>query len=490
MNSLLIKNGISLLPDKDEVCDILIRGNKIAAIAPTICESADEVIDATDCIVMPGLVNSHIHSHDNFNKGGFDNLPLETWMIWNRPFYSGIKHSEREVYIRTMIACVEMLKSGTTMVIDDVMLNRWLDQESMDAVMKAYRDSGMRAVVAPHIKNLPMHKTIPYLEELFPNEVKHRISGPIPSEEAICAFLESQLQHYNVPEARVTVGLSDSAPQRCTLKLLHGIRELSEKYGVITISHVLETYVQKRTGDLFYGKSLVRYMAEHDLLYSNHNLAHTIWVDEEDIQLLREYGVTTVHNPGCNLKMGSGIAPIKALRDAGIHVGLGSDNMSANDSVNMFEMMKLGALISKVRTPDPDCWLSAQDVLTMATTDGARCACMGGKVGELKPGQLADLVILNTCNERLACANDWRTALVYGENGASVRDVVVNGHWIVRENKLQTVDEESLYREARECLSMVNAERELSFEEGREIYPLLKKAYRLANDSRWPKGVL
>ena len=126
----------------------------------------------------------------------------------------------------------------------------------------------------------------------------------------------------------------------------------------------------------------------------------------------------------------------------------------------------------------------------MATTDGARCACMGGKVGELKPGQLADLVILNTCNERLACANDWRTALVYGENGASVRDVVVNGHWIVRENKLQTVDEESLYREARECLSMVNAERELSFEEGREIYPLLKKAYRLANDSRWPKGVL
>ncbi len=450
MSSLLIKNGTALLPEGERICDILIQNGKIDAIAPTIDQTADQVVNASDCLVMPCLINSHIHSHDNFNKGGFDNLPLETWMIWNRPFYSGIKHTKHEIYIRTMIACAEMLKSGTTMVIDDVMLNHWLDQESMDTVMKAYADSGMRAVVAPHIKNLPMHKTIPYLEELFSEEIKNRISGAVPSEETICEFLESQLRHYNVPDARVTVGLSDSAPQRCTLKLLHGIRELSEKYQVITISHVLETYIQKKTGELFYGHSLVKYMAEHDLLYPNHNLAHTIWVDQEDMQLLAQYGVSTVHNPGCNLKMGSGIAPIKPLCDIGVSVGLGSDNMSANDTVNLFEMMKIGALISKVRTPEPAQWLSAEDVFAMATTGGARCACMAGRVGELKVGQLADMVIVDTRNERLSCAIDWKNALVYGENGASVRDVIVNGRCIVRERRLLTLEEESLYREARE----------------------------------------
>lgn len=485
MGKLLIKNGISLLPEGAANMDILICGRTIKEVAPDIQESAEQVLDAEGCLVMPGLVNSHIHSHDNFNKGGFDNLPLETWMIWNRPFYSGIKHTKEEIYIRTMIGCAEMLKSGTTMVMDDVMLNRWLDQDSMDAVMRAYHDSGMRAVVAPHIKNLPMYETVPYLDELFPNEVKQKISGPVPSEQTICDFLESLLIRYNVPCARVTVGLSDSAPQRCTLNLLHKMRQLSEKYRVVCISHVLETYVQKRTGELFYGTSLVKYMAEHDLLYPNHNLAHVIWVDQEDIELLARSGVTIVHNPGCNLKMGSGIAPIKQLRDAGITVGLGSDNMSANDTANIFEMMKLGALISKVRTPDPERWLSAQDVFTMATAAGARCAVIQEPVGVIQAGQLADVAVIDTRNERLSCAIDWKTALVYGENGASVRDVIVDGAVVVRDRKLQTVNEDDLYRQARECLKMVGEERALAQKEGKEIYPLLEQAYRRANENRW-----
>lgn len=343
----------------------------------------------------------------------------------------------------------------------------------------------MRAVVAPHIKNLPMHKTIPYLDELFPEDVKQKISGPVPSEEAICDFLESLLIRYNVPGARVTVGLSDSAPQRCTLKLLHEMRRLSEKYHVVCISHVLETYVQKRTGELFFGTSLVKYMAEHDLLYPNHNLAHTIWVDQEDMELLANSGVTTVHNPGCNLKMGSGIASVKQLRDLGITVGLGSDNMSANDTANIFEMMKLGALISKVRTPNPQQWLSAQDVFTMATTAGVRCAVIQEQAGEIKAGQLADLAVIETRNERLSCAIDWKTTLVYGENGASVRDVIVDGALVVRNHKLQTVNEEDLYCQARECLKMVDEERALAQKEGKDIYPLLEQAYRRANENRW-----
>lgn len=485
MKRTVIRNGTVRIGERYLKRDLVIRGQYILECAETIeCRDQDAVIDAGRCLVIPGLINSHLHSHDNFNKAYDENSPLEIWMPLIRPFFSGVRHTPREIYLRTMIGAIEMLKSGTTAVMDDVLLNHVTDEENLRMVMQAYNDIGMRAVVCPHIKNIPMEKTIPYAEDFFTPEMKKATNVRFPSEAEILDYLEKQIREYNDGERSVTVGLSASAPQRCTIPLLQGMKELSEKYDVPLVSHVLETYVQKKTGDLFYGKSLVEYLADNDLLYPNLVLIHCNWVNDKDISLIRDKGCRVVHNPASNMKMGSGIAPVRKMKSV-IPVGLGTDNISANDSANMFESMKLGCLLNKISSPDYRQWLRAADYLEMATSGGSRCILQGKELGAVEEGMKADLVILRSDNERMICASDFDKCLVYAENGRSVDTVLVDGEVVVAGGKLTKVDEDELFQEIGVLRSMIGKEHALAEKECVGITEVFARCYWECNKDRF-----
>ena len=486
---LLIKNGTvrtgSAGAAHYERADILVSGGAIQQIAPSIsCPQAD-TLDARGYLVIPGLVNCHIHSHDNFNRAWLENMPLELWMAAVRPFFSGLRHTPEQVYYRTLLGAAEMLRTGTTCVMDDVLLNSVLDEASLDAILKAYEDAGIRAVVLPHTKNIPMEHTLPYGSELFTQEMKAATNIPYPPEEEILDFMEAQIRARK--GRRVSVGLSSSAPQRSTVKLMRGFRDLSLKYRVPVACHVLETYVQRRTGELFYGKSLVRYLDSLELLNPNFVLVHCNWVDADDIALIARSGGKVVHNPACNMKMGSGIAPVFDMVRR-FPVGLGTDNISANDSANLFEAMKLGALLSKIRTPEFHSWLKAETVVDMATAYGSRCLGKEDEIGTLEPGKRADLVLLRTKNEHYAMAADYDMALVYGENGSAVDTVLVDGRVVLRHGALTAIDEEGLFEKLAELREGVLDEHRLALKEYSGIRDVFERCYRRCNEDRLNGG--
>ena len=485
----LIKGGLTRLTSfpgcesRYVKTDILISGNTITKIAADIDEKDAVVIDASDKIVIPGLVNAHLHSHDNFNKAWLENMPLEIWMPVVRPFFSGVRHTPDQVYYRTILGAMEMLHSGTTSVMDDVLLNGITDEECLDAIVRAYEDIGMRAVVCPHTKNITMEKTIPYADELFTDRMKEAICVSFPPEEDIIGFMEDSMNRYNRTDALATVGLSISAPMRSTQKMMEGFRDLSLKYNVPVSCHMLETYVQKCTGPMFFGKTLVRYMYDLGLLNENMVLIHCNWITEKDLKLMENSGCTAVHNPACNLRMGSGVAPIREMLEK-IPVGLGTDNMSANDSANIFDAMKIGCLISKLRTPDYTRWLTAKDMFRMETFNGSRCLKKEQETGIIAEGMKADITILNAENEQYVMSDDPDMVMTYSENGSSVDTVIVDGKIVLQDGRLVTIDEKSVLEHLKEIRKEIRKEHDLAWKESEGVKEIFAKCYKRCNSTR------
>ena len=459
--------------------DILIRENKIADIQEKLDIEADQTINASGCLIMPGLINAHIHTYCHYVKGCFDNLPLDLWMLMTRPYFSGKKETPEDVYARTLFGCIELLKNGTTLVMDDLSVSPALDGELYDAVMQAYHDAGIRADVTVDVLNKPAYACIPYLDEEMPASMKQRLDAlTLKDESRILSYMEEKIQQYNEPGAVQRCILAPSAPQRCTISLMKGIRKLSEKYDIPVVTHVLESPMQKEFAYLKYGKSLVKWMDENDLLYPNLNLMHGVWIEKEDMETIARHGCRIVHNPGSNLKLGSGIAPIEEILSAGIEVGLGTDNTSCSDTLNLFEEMKLAGMLHKLRTVDYHKWLGAQEAIHMATMGGAACAGRKKELGSLEVGKLADMIILETNNERFTPANNYVNQMVFCENGRSVRDVFVDGKVVIRNGKITTFNEEGAVRKFREILeSDMNWQKEIAQKEAAEVFPVFEKAY-------------
>lgn len=479
--SCLIKNGLvhQFTGEKSSFrkADIVVNGTCIEQVADRAGDGPfDKVIDAANCLVIPGLVNAHIHTHCHFVKGLFDNLPLEMWMLYTKPYYSGRIETPEDVYARTLFGCIEILKTGTTTIIDDLVHCPALSPRHYDAVMKAYEKAGLRADVSVNVINKPAHETIPCLE--LDDGVKARAAAKsLPPEREILQYLEGMIKKYNGADAVQRSVLAPSAPQRCTVPLMRGIRELAEKYDLPVVSHVLETRVQKETGAIFFGKSLVEWLDENDLLYPHLLAIHSVWVTDGDIGLMARSGCRAVHNPASNLKLGSGIAPVVKLLRAGIPVALGTDNTSCSDSLNMFESLKLAALLHKIATPDYEKWIGAHEAIRMATYNGAVCARREENIGSLAAGKKADLVIIDTDNERFLPANDYVNQLVFCENGRSVRDVIVNGRLVVENGRITTFDEREVIAAFKETAARMKDQQQLARDEAAGVEAVYRQAY-------------
>ncbi|SEO65890.1 Amidohydrolase family protein [Aquisalimonas asiatica] len=434
--------------------DILIEGDSITKIGKDIPPSPGvEVIDARGKLVMPGLVNAHLHTGEALYKGRYDNLPLELWMLYSYPVLDAEPLGERLIYLRSMLVAMEALKTGTTCFTDDMYESPQQSMAQLGAAVQAYDDVGIRATVSGHVVNKNYLDTVPFAREHVPAALQDEIgkSAP-PSTEAYLEFAKEAYTRFHDRSGRIRFMVAPSAPQRCTEDLLLGANELAQQWKVPFHTHIVETKVQGCTGPALYGRSLMRYMHDLGLLHPGVTIAHSIWVSDEDIELMGDAGVSIVHNVISNQKLGAGIAPVRKLLGAGVNVGLGTDGICSNDSANMFDVIKAAGLIHKVTTPEYGRWLNAGEVLNAGTLAGAKTARIEHLTGSIEVGKRADLLFIDMKTSAFTPCNDIRNHLVYCENGSSIEAVMVNGDIVVRDGKLTRVDEAALLEELRQLM--------------------------------------
>lgn len=432
--------------------DVLVEGDRISAVGRDLpVPDGARVVPGQDRLMIPGLVNAHLHSWEAFFRGRYDNLPLELWMLLSYPILGLTPLSERLIRLRTMLVGIESLKGGVTCLVDDVIESPGQSLSQLEAVFGGYRELGIRANVSGNIVDKFFTDTIPYADEVLPRELLQQVRSTAPRDGLeYLEFSREALARFHGLDGLLRYVVAPSGPQRCTDELLVAADSLSKEFDTTLHIHVLETKVQAVTGREFYGRTLVGHLDALGVLTDRMTLAHGIWLTDQDIALLAAAGSSVAHNAISNQKLGAGIAPLRALLAAGVNVALGSDGLCSNDSARMFDVMKAAALLQKVTTPDYTQWPTAHEILWAATRGGARSARLTDEIGAIEPGRKADLVLLDMRTVNFTPLNDVRNHLVYCENGASIEQVMVNGSLVVDGGRCTTVDEQAVLAEIRE----------------------------------------
>ena len=450
-----VMGGLCLLPDgpghKAERCDLILRNGLINAVCAPGQGGAPapgaQTIDASGCLVVPGLVNAHTHSPDNLMLGTAPALPLESWSLACAAARQPA--SPREVYISTLLGCIEMLRSGTTTVLDHVRFANHLDVDCLDAVACAYQDSGMRAVVAPVVADRPLEQTLPLQDTDFANWPARQAASaaPMPADEQV-ARVADFIRRWHGREQRLYAAIGPSGPQRCTDALLLQSAQLSRERGVLLHTHVLETRVQQAMAQQLYGGSMVRHLEEIGLLSSQTNLVHAVWVDGDDIERIARSGATVVHNPVSNARLGSGLCPVPAMLRHGIPLALGTDSACCNDSNCMLETAKWAALVHNGPNVDPHDWVGPHTALRLATRGGAQVLGLGAVTGAIAPGMAADLALFTLRAPGLVPLHDPVQQLVLSHAGAPAALVMVAGRVLLRDGCCTSIVENDVWSQA------------------------------------------
>jgi 5-methylthioadenosine/S-adenosylhomocysteine deaminase len=361
--------------------------------------------------------------------------------------------------------------------VDDVIHLPAFNKDSVYAVMKAYRDLGLRARVTANVVNRPWVEFMPFVKEVTPPEVLAKFTSiRYPDAEELVDWCSEVIEETHSDGARVQFILAPSAPDRCTPELLIGISQLARDWNLPMDIHVQENLTNAVSGPLFYGGTHVKHLDNIGVLSEQTVLIHAVWLTDEDIRRLADRGAAVVHNPVSNMKLGAGIAPVRKLLDAGLRVGLGCDGFSCNDSHNMFEAMKMTGLLQNVTTPIYDEWLSPDEVFRMATEGGARAHLME-QVGRIAAGYKADLVLLDLDTPAFRPLNNALHQIVYCENGASVDTVIVDGQVIMEGNLLLSLDEGKIVSEALAWHGLFLERAQTSWQLAAELEPYFRRAY-------------
>jgi cytosine/adenosine deaminase-related metal-dependent hydrolase len=483
----LFKNARILTMDDDmtelDRGDILVDGTKIIAIGKDLPlpENIDQlkVIDASGKLAMPGLVNGHIHSPGNFSKGSLDNLPLEIFMLYEVPPLSENPPDYRLNYVRTMLSNMEMLKLGVTAVHDDAFYVPYPTPDAIDGLMQSYADSGIRVAATVDQPNVVEYDKYPFLYDLLTNDLRKQMeAAPLNTKEDLLACYQHLISHWHKAcNGRIGAAVSISAPQRVTLDYFEALSELSKAHDMPFDVHILETKLQRVLGEEKYGKSLVKYVHDLGLLDERMMIIHSIWVDDEDVDLIAEAGCSVAHNPLCNLRLGSGVMTWRRLRDRGIPICLGSDEGCTDDTANMWGVGKVAGLIHSITDPDYSKWPKAKEVLWALIRGGAHAMRNEGRVGVLASGYEADIILLDLNTLNFTPLNDIYRQLVYCENGSSVTLTMVAGQVVFENGRLLTVDEEAIKAEARELMQSYKKELDNAAAAARLLEPYYREMY-------------
>ncbi|WP_283138313.1 amidohydrolase family protein [Rhizohabitans arisaemae] len=482
MTTLILRRARLLDLDHDgSIGDVVVAGGRVVAAGPDAGAAypSAETVDLGGDILIPGLVNAHTHSNQSIEKGLCDALPLDAWMVVASYGGAGARLSPRDLYVSAMVGGLEMIRTGTTSVLDCARADlEWID-EGMDAIMQAYLDLGMRASVAIQFSDLDFFSSIPV--ELVPGG-SALVRPPLARPDQVLASADRFLDRWEKRSERVRPLLGPSSLPRCSTELFGAAVDLARSRGARMQTHLLSARSQIDVARTRFGGSTVAFLRDMGALEDWASFAHAIWLDEREQMMFAESEAVAVHNPASNLKLGAGVAPVPGLLRAGARVAIGSDGASSNDTQNMFETLKLATLIHRVQGP-PATWPTAADGLTMCWRGGARA--LGADVGRIAAGALADFTVLDADQVWPAPAAQLRNQIAYGELGSAVRSVYVDGLPVLLDRRVTTVDEAAIRAEARELTTRIWSslpDRLARFEELRPMLERIEAAAGLRSD--------
>jgi 5-methylthioadenosine/S-adenosylhomocysteine deaminase len=378
-----------------------------------------ETLDATGRIVLPGLINTHTHAAMVLYRGLADDLPLMEWL--ERYIFPAEAKTVSPEFVRagTRLAALEMIASGTTTYVDMY----YFEEE----IARATRAAGLRGVLGQTIIQFPAPDAATPAEAL--------------------ARAERFIQEFRHDEL-IVPAVAPHAMYTLDAESLRASRALADAYDVPLIIHLAETQDEVATARERHGTTPTAYLESLGVWGARTLAAHAVWLTDEDVERLRRRGVAVSHNPESNMKLASGIAPIPAYRAAGLVVGLGTDGAASNNDLDMFEAMRMAALLHKVATRDPRA-IAAPEALAMATIDGARAIGMGDTLGSLEPGKRADLIVVSVDRPGQTPMFDPVSHLIYATRGDDVRTSIVHGRVIMREGTVLTLDQAEVLADAR-----------------------------------------
>jgi 5-methylthioadenosine/S-adenosylhomocysteine deaminase len=451
--NLLIRGGRLLLGADSEAlieADILVKDGLITEIGPEIVWRGD-TIDVDGDFVIPGLINAHVHSPGNFMRGTLEGMPLEVFMLYEVPPLAEGQEDPEIVRLRTLIGAAEMLKVGITSVLDDAFFVPLTTRTAIDAIAGAYAEIGIRATLALDQPLVIEYEKYPFLKDLLPPPVVAAMeAAPRETFEGMMSHYTHLISRWHGAEnGRIAAAVSCSAPQRATTEYLRALHDLAVEHDLPFFCHILETKLQRVLGEENYGKSLVQYVDELGILDAHMQVIHAIWIDAADIDVLRRSGATVAHNPVCNLRLGSGVMPFRALKTAGVPLCLGTDEAISDDSHNLWAAMKTAGIVHALSDSDSRNWPRSEEILSAVWDGGSRVMRRAEPVGRIAVGARADFAILDKDADSFRPLHDIRRALVLCESGRSVKHTLVDGVIVVRDGMLTTIDEAALLSELR-----------------------------------------
>jgi 5-methylthioadenosine/S-adenosylhomocysteine deaminase len=372
------------------------------------------IIDCSDCLIMPGLINCHTHAAMSFFRGLADDLPLGTWLN-DYIFPSESRHAGPEfVYLGTKLSAVEMALGGITTFADGYF--------HMEQAARATMDVGLRAVVAQGILDVTTRDC------------------PVPG--AWRARVEQFLS--DCPRnSLISPALFCHSAYLCSPDTFLAAEKICSENGLLLFTHVAETAGEVGEISQKYGSRPLEHLSKIGILKKGLVAVHAIHLTDDEKQLLVQSGAAMVHCPEANMKLASGAARVQELLDMGAVVGLGTDGPASNNNLDLFEEMRSASLLGKLISGNPES-MSARTVIHMATLGGAKALGMEDRIGSLEPGKNADVAIIALNRTHLMPLYDPISHLVYSAKASDVRDVIVDGKIVVREGRIMTVNEADL----------------------------------------------
>ncbi|MBN2542884.1 5'-deoxyadenosine deaminase [bacterium] len=435
MASFLLKNAkiVTMNPEMDIMeGDLLIKDNIIEKI-DFVNDFDGDIIDCAGKVVLPGFIQVHTHLCQTLFRGCAEDMDLLNW-LYKKIIPLEAKHTRESIRCSAQLGCCELLKSGTTTILDMGTVNH------TDDIFQVIKEVGLRAFVGKAMMD--------YGPDL-PEALREKTSRSIRESVELIDKWHGQCNN------RIHYAFAPRFALSCTEELFREIKDIAARKDILIHTHSSENENEIEQVKELTGMRNVEYFQHLGLTDSNLVLAHCIWLDEHEFDILANSGVKVAHCPGSNLKLASGIADVPKMLDMGILVGLGADGAPCNNNLNAFNEMRLAALIQKPKH-GPEAMNSSQ-VLKMVTSDAAKVLNMETQIGSIEKGKLADLLILDLekCHSFSGENNDIYSRIVYSANTENVWMVMVDGKILYKDGILQTIDADKVISDSRKALKRI-----------------------------------
>ena len=424
---------ITMNPQREvlEKADLRIEGDRIEKIFPggrSHKREGDDLLDCVGKIIIPGLISAHTHLTGMLQRGLWDETSFESWSRKSAATEMFFNLSPDDIHVIHGAACIELIRHGVTTVLNMFTAPMKDPLKSVNSACQAFLDTGIRGMLALSLKDQSPDNAGMVSE--FKN---------VESWVSLAKEMSMQVSSFG---PRISFALAPSAPQRCSDHLLIACREIAEGFNVGLHTHLAETRKHAEIGRELYGEPIVHHLERIGFLSSALSAAHAVWLNDQEIDILKEHDVKIVHNPSSNMKLGSGVAHVKQMLNKDLAVGLGADSVNAGTIYSIFEQMKLAVLLPRSFWGAED-WVLPSEAFAMATQGGASALLLDGIIGSIEEGKKADLAILSP-SISLMPNNDVINELALCENGGSVESVFIDGKPVMLGKKITGTDEEGI----------------------------------------------